>query len=455
MRYLNGPKPDTEASSPCPDPEGLEMIPRTTGCSRRRFLRRLGYGTLGGVIALWTAHASALVLRVPRHPIPRHGTKSGGTGGPARISSGLRPGSPVPNAQSRHQPGSPRPGDTARVVSGLTPQQATVRASRMALVRPEEDFLHGFPELEAARFHREHRDASLDRYVRNSPTNATAPCGLKERANVDEELCKAWDELSRAVEGCHPSGRKITPEQAALRLLLLLNIRDSGFKLPNRHRGRPEFPLETLQSAADYQLLWSRSAPPNVCVWCNPLSRIFPIKANIDLAGEDRAKLAKLDEALKAFWTTKGKNPFLRDVPGEPKDTRKGFQKNELLPGDQIWFENPYAKLIDDAEWKAQGFQGEEGSNVFYLGDGKVINIYHSHPIKTIEEKQKSMMGGSDWPSVDYAVAEQQKNPEAYERMIQDLDREHKDEYTKLELFPVHREVFRVLVQREPDVCRD
>jgi hypothetical protein len=289
--------------------------------------------------------------------------------------------------------------------------------------------------------------------VRSDPASATGPSGLEERANVDEELCKAWDELSKAVKGRHPSGRKITPEQAALRMLLLKNIRDSVFKLPNRRRGRPEFPLETLQSAADYQLLWGRFAPPEVCVWCNPLSRIFPIKANIDLAGNDTAKLAELDKVLKTFWTTKGENPFLRDVPGEPRDTCKGFQKNELLPGDQIWFENPYAKLIGDAEWEARGFRGEEGSNVFYLGDGRIINIYRSHTIKTIEEKQRSMMGGSDWPSVDYAVAEQNRNPKAYEKMIQGLDRECKGQYAKLELFPVHREVFRVLVQREPEVC--
>jgi hypothetical protein len=323
----------------------------------------------------------------------------------------------------------------------------------MAIVRPEEGFLHGFPEPEAPGFRRGHRDANLDRYVRNSPTNATGQSGLDQRASVDEELCKAWDELSRAVKGRHPSGRRITPEQAALRLLLLESIRDSAFRLPNRRRGRLGFPLETLQSAADYQRLWSRSAPPDICVWCNPLSRIFPIKANIDLAGNDRAKLAKIDKVLETFWTAKGENPFLRDVPGAPKDNRKGFQRNELLPGDQVWFENPYAKLISDAEWEAHGFRGEEGSNVFYLGDGKIINMYRSHAIKTIEEKQRSMMGGSDWLSVDYVVAEQKKNPKAYERMIQDLDRKHKDQYTKLELFPAHREVFRVLAQREPEVC--
>jgi hypothetical protein len=369
------------------------MIPRATGGSRR-FLRRLGFGTLMGVIAIFAAS----------------------------------------------------------VVSGLPPQQATARASRTAIVRPEGEFLPGFSRSEAPGFRIGYQEANLDHYARSCPTNAADPNALEKRANVDEELRKAWDELSKAVKGRHPCGRKITREQAALRLLLLENIRDSAFQLPNHRRGRLEYPLKTLQSTADYQLLWTRFALTDIFVWCNPLSRLFPIKANIDLVRNDPAKLAKLDEVLKTFWTTRGKNPFLRDVPGKPKDNGKGFQKNELLPGDQIWFENPYAKLISDAEWEARGFRGEEGSNVFYLGDGKVINIYRSHPIKTIEEKQRSMMGGSNWGSVDYAVEEQKKNPKAYEKMIQDLDREYRDQYTKLELFPVHHEVFRVLGQREPVV---
>jgi hypothetical protein len=371
------------------------MTQTATGCSRRRFLRRLGYGTPAGVVALWAA----------------------------------------------------------LVVGGLTPQEATPRESRTAAVRPEGEFLHGLSGLEAPGLRRGRRGANLDRRLWNSPTGATGPSGIKEKSNAIEELGKAWGELSEAVKGRHTSGRKITPEQAALRLLLLESIRDSAFKLPDRGRGLLEYPLETLQSTADYQFLWSRSAPPDICIWCRPLSRIFPIKANIDLAGDDPAKLAELDKVLKTFWATAGKNPFLRDVSGEPKDNRKGFQKDELLPGDQIWFENPYARLISDAEWEERGFRGEEGSNVFYLGGGRIIDIYRSHPIKTIEEKQRSMMGGSTWPSVDYAAAEQQKNPVAYEKMIQGLDKKYKDRYTGLELFPVHREVFRIVVHREPEVC--
>src|SRR5258707_7515691 len=51
MRSPNGPRPDTEPSSPFLDPGEREMIPRVTSRSRRRFLRRLGYTTLGEVTA--------------------------------------------------------------------------------------------------------------------------------------------------------------------------------------------------------------------------------------------------------------------------------------------------------------------------------------------------------------------------------------------------------------------
>src|SRR5690349_2710191 len=153
-------------------------LSRATGSSRHRFVRRLGFGTFGVVIVLWAAD----------------------------------------------------------VVSGLTPQQATALASRTAIVRPERECLYRFPESEVPEFRSGRRDTNLDLHVRNNPTNAPAPSGLEKRASVHEGLYKAWHELSKAVEGRHPSGRKITPEQAALRLLLLENIRDSAFKLPNRRR---------------------------------------------------------------------------------------------------------------------------------------------------------------------------------------------------------------------------
>src|SRR5262249_16859794 len=127
----------------------------------------------------------------------------------------------------------------ACVVSGVTPQQATVSASPTAI--------------------------------------AAGPRGSGHRAHGERRRYQAQKQHSAAVEGRHPSRRKITREQAALRLLVLKNIRDRAFKLPNLRRGRPEYPLEKLQSVADYQLLWSKFEPHDVCVWCNPLSRIIPI----------------------------------------------------------------------------------------------------------------------------------------------------------------------------------
>src|SRR5262249_26067484 len=107
-----------------------EMLARLTGRSPRCFLRRLGYVTLGGVIALWAA----------------------------------------------------------RVASGLTPQQATVRAPQTAIVRAEGEFLHAFPRPEAPILGRGHRDVNLDRYERNSPSNGTDPSGLTRSRDLTGTL---------------------------------------------------------------------------------------------------------------------------------------------------------------------------------------------------------------------------------------------------------------------------
>ena len=52
-------------------------------------------------------------------------------------------------------------------------------------------------------------------------------------------------------------------------------------------------------------------------------------------------------------------------------------------------------------------------------------------------------------------IEEMKKNPQAYAKIIQDLDQKSNGRYTKLALFPVHAEVFRVLVQRDPQVYPD
>jgi hypothetical protein len=51
-----------------------------------------------------------------------------------------------------------------------------------------------------------------------------------------------------------------------------------------------------------------------------------------------------------------------------------GFSEDDLLPGDQIWIKNPYYREPRNAR-EEDSFSGEEGSNIFYVGDGLVISI--------------------------------------------------------------------------------
>jgi hypothetical protein len=90
-----------------------------------------------------------------------------------------------------------------------------------------------------------------------------------------------------------------------------------------------------------------------------------------------------------------------------------GFQIRDLKPGDQVWFGNPYFT----AEWKQKGWEmakdhainelgmsvadaekyadneiaGEGGSNVFYIGNGRVMSIY-SKQVYTIAEYQQHII---------------------------------------------------------------
>jgi hypothetical protein len=64
-----------------------------------------------------------------------------------------------------------------------------------------------------------------------------------------------------------------------------------------------------------------------------------------------------------------------------------GYNDIDLLPGDEIWFRNPY--YFDLSEDEQEKYPGEQGSNVFYIGDGKVVSVYGrrgEHAVHTIRQ---------------------------------------------------------------------
>jgi hypothetical protein len=127
---------------------------------------------------------------------------------------------------------------------------------------------------------------------------------------------------------------------------------------------------------------------------CQKYSALILLKTRIDLAKPER--LGQLDDELRGKVIPGGlKNNgygvyYTRLVANDDR----GFQADELLAGDQIWFENPHFHGLTKSEQAAHS--GEEGSNTIYIGGGKVMGIY-DHEILTLDEKARSMV---NWSSV-------------------------------------------------------
>jgi hypothetical protein len=94
---------------------------------------------------------------------------------------------------------------------------------------------------------------------------------------------------------------------------------------------------------------------------------------------------------------------------------RTEFDEEDLIPGDIIWFQNPFYLLLTPDDWTRSGlsdeFAGERGSNVVYLGSylgsGEVIDPY-KREIKSIAQVKREMAG---WQSVRYVYATARRDP--------------------------------------------
>ena len=132
-------------------------------------------------------------------------------------------------------------------------------------------------------------------------------------------------------------------------------------------------------------------------------------------------------------------NGTLWTVRPEEDAPATGYALSSLLPGDQIWFQNPYfeqgkAILVQNARaaaiaaGKSQAeinkavaaaealATGEEGSNVFYIGNDQVVRIYGDHTrTYTIEEYESWVM--SDNTVQAYIAAGHQVSPSDFKIM--------------------------------------
>ena len=198
----------------------------------------------------------------------------------------------------------------------------------------------------------------------------------------------------------------MTQEDSNLRLRIIHNQMTSRILEPEAgtegvldetlwHNG---YPKEGYEQEA-IQQLWDDSFTSKI--WCNRQSRIVIMKASYDLAGDDIASRNQITAAIRACFAQE-KNDFLGTIVEATAET--GFLAKDLFPGDLVWFYNPYrtlAEFVNPKEAEEHRYQGEEGSNVFYIGDGKILKTYPGDPPLTIEEKQNDMMSlQSGWKSI-------------------------------------------------------
>ena len=155
-------------------------------------------------------------------------------------------------------------------------------------------------------------------------------------------------------------------------------------------------------------------------IQCYQYSSLIMLKTLIDLADENQ--LRELDrllenKAIPGDLSASERDTLFADVP--PPKNGTYYDESDLLPGDQIWFDNPYyaegmdllinqarndavkanktpdevAKAMERAEEKTKG---EQGSNVFYVGNGKVIGIY-TRRVMSMDQYRSGMLA---WESV-------------------------------------------------------
>jgi hypothetical protein len=102
----------------------------------------------------------------------------------------------------------------------------------------------------------------------------------------------------------------------------------------------------------------------------------------------------------------------------------KTFQNDEFLPGDEVWFENPYFRRLSSR--LQSKYRGQEGHHVFYVGGGQVMDMYSREPMK-IEDFRHTFLG---WGSVKTVAKNQERKAKADDfqikrvrRVIVDRDR--------------------------------
>jgi RHS repeat-associated protein len=291
-------------------------------------------------------------------------------------------------------------------------------------------------------------DANRYRYVANRPTDRIDPSGLVSRPLTEDDLKNAREELKAKK-------KDITPEEVELRLQIVRNAARGIVDVPSgdkdqmrnpkfwNDRGKlPYIPYPGMARRA-VEDLWNPldedSGKPKLYtekILCTKLVGLTILKSYIDLAeaAKDEATLKELDKAMDGKVL-----PYLGKPIVETHKNEAGYKPEDLLPGDQVWFDNPYYDLLSDEQKEEDAYLGDDGSNNFYVGKGLFIRIYPDDPkvasdvhfvydLKAYQDRMR------DWNSVKYAIKHQKDKPYS----------------NHPELFPVTPDKFRIQRRNVP-----
>jgi hypothetical protein len=236
-----------------------------------------------------------------------------------------------------------------------------------------------------------------------------------------EDLASLLDTAREELQAAELSAKEVQ-----LRLKIVENVATVKAYFPHAYRGRPEYRNPKYWVQDDDGSYVPRRKPTESIkdLWrtesgvrCHKLSTLVMLKGLIDTA--DAKKLAELDELLRD-------KVIPNDLPDEgvgtlfeepdPEDGEV-FQTEEFLPGDEVWFDNPY---FDQLSADLQGrYRGQEGHHVFYVGGGQVMDMYSREAI-SVEDFRDSFL---HWGSVTTVAEDEDLEPKAEEFQIKSVRR--------------------------------
>jgi hypothetical protein len=235
-------------------------------------------------------------------------------------------------------------------------------------------------------------------------------------------------ELARLLKSARKELQAVSlsEKEIELRLKIVQNAATVKSYYPHANGGRPETRNSKYWAQNDDGSYVPRDPATDAIkdLWrtpsairCRKLAALVMIKAIIDVS--DSKQLAQLDDLLsdKVIPNDLG-NDGVGTLFEQTRPKQRGVVPNdELLAGDEVWFDNPYFERLSGRQQSK--YRGQEGHHVFYVGGGQVMDMYNREPMN-IEDFRHTFL---KWASVKTVAEDEGRSPKADEFQIKALRR--------------------------------